>query len=295
MPHPLATGTVLKRRYQIVDLFGWAEDRAAYLARELGSEQDLVLWESTELFDLDGKPSGASGYFEQDGRHYLALQLRNQSLAFMLHAAGRIDEMPAGLWTLQICRSVGYWHQREEGPLVCLRQGSLALSSFRLSEADLVILPPFGDLCTPSGAAGEVDDYYFSAPERDPEDLSPRSDVYALGAMLYCLLTGTLPPDAASRAAREVRLEPPRKINREISTEMEAVVLRALELEPRARYPTAAELADELERFLMPRLQRPEEEERRSSLLLRAAPFLLILILIILFVVALVIVIGRPP
>jgi VWFA-related protein len=292
MSNPLSSGTVLKERYEIKEALGASEGRAVYLVNDLVGQEELLLWESSELFQLRNKPSGAREYFQQEGRHYLVLQLRGQTLAFLLIAAGRIAEMPAGLWTLQICRSVGYWHQSEGGALVCLRQGSLSLDSFRLSESDLVMIPSFEDLGR-QGSSGDGD-FRFSAPETEPEDLSPRSDVYALGAMLYSLLTGTPPPDPAARTSRAARLQAPRRINPDLSREMEAVALKALEMDPRRRYANAAEMADDLESFLVPRLQKPEEKERKPSLLARAVPFFVSLALLACLVVTVEGLIKRP-
>ena len=79
-----------------------------------------------------------------------------------------------------------------------------------------------------------------------------RSDVYALGAMLYEMLTGQ-PPFVGSNplAVMNERLlidpKPARELNPEISPELEEVLFRALERDPRHRYSTAAEMAWELE------------------------------------------------
>jgi len=294
MSQVMKSGTVLQDRYEIVELFGSIDGQAAYLVSDVVGQQDMLLWESAEQFRLRQRPSGVREYFEHKGNHYLVLQLQGQTLDFLLRAAGRIDELPAGLWTLQICRSVGYWHRRDEGALICLRQGSLRLSSFRLSEADLVTIPSYGGLGGPAGQGGEAGDYAFSAPETEPEDLSPRSDVYALGAMLYCLLTGNPPPDPEARAARKARLVSPRKVNSTVSKKMEGVVLKALQLDPQRRYPTAAEMADELEAFLVPQLQKPEEKEQKPSLLARAVPFFVTLALLACLAVSLDKIIERP-
>ncbi len=79
-----------------------------------------------------------------------------------------------------------------------------------------------------------------------------RSDVYALGAMLYEMLTGQ-PPFTGSNplAVMNERLlidpAPARELNPEISPTLEEVLFRALERDPRHRYATAAEMAWELE------------------------------------------------
>jgi serine/threonine-protein kinase len=79
-----------------------------------------------------------------------------------------------------------------------------------------------------------------------------RSDVYALGAMLYEMLTGQPPFTGPSPlAVMNERLvtdpAPVRELNPEISPEIEEILFRALARDPRRRYATAAEMAWELE------------------------------------------------
>ena len=107
----------------------------------------------------------------------------------------------------------------------------------------------------------------YMAPEQveaRSADISPRTDVYALGAILYELLTGQPPhvaPSLADLYARIVRQDPvpPRKAALGVATDAETIALKALEKEPARRYADAREFADDLERFLKgePILARP--------------------------------------
>ena len=79
-----------------------------------------------------------------------------------------------------------------------------------------------------------------------------RSDIYALGVMLYEMLTGKTPfPGANPFAIMNERLLnhpiPPREVNPDISPELQEVIYRALEREPKNRYSTANEFAWDLE------------------------------------------------
>jgi tetratricopeptide (TPR) repeat protein/tRNA A-37 threonylcarbamoyl transferase component Bud32 len=98
----------------------------------------------------------------------------------------------------------------------------------------------------------------FMAPEQargDNKSVGPCSDIYALGAILYDLLTGR-PPFAAGSAMETVvavlKTEPvaPTRLQAGVPRDLETICLKCLQKEPHQRYATAAELADDLRRFL---------------------------------------------
>jgi serine/threonine-protein kinase len=98
----------------------------------------------------------------------------------------------------------------------------------------------------------------YMSPEQalgDHDQLGPRSDVYSLGATLYCLLTGK-PPFAGEEAGvilRQVQrgeFSPPRSIDPSIDGALEAVCLKAMALRPDDRYPTPRALAEDVDRWM---------------------------------------------
>jgi predicted ATPase/serine/threonine protein kinase len=93
--------------------------------------------------------------------------------------------------------------------------------------------------------------YYMSPEQCRADELDARADVYSLGCMLYEMLTGRPPFTSESLGALIAmhlteRPRPPSQLVEGLSANVDAVVLKALEKHPTARFATAAELAESL-------------------------------------------------
>ena len=195
---------------------------------------------------------------ECDGRHYFSMAfVEGESLA------DRIREQPlpnreAARILIQVAEAVQYAHEhgvvhRDLKPANILidRDGRPRITDFGLAKnvhADRGLTASGEVLGTPS----------YMSPEQAGgvnEQIGPATDIYALGAVLYALLTGRPPfqaPSVLQTLAQVLGQEPvpPRSLNQQIDRDLDTICLKALEKDIARRYPSAASFAAELERYL---------------------------------------------
>ncbi len=226
---------------------------------------------------------------DADGRPYYAMRLvRGESLkraiaAFHGDAGLRRDPGARSLELskllrrfLDVCNAIDYAHSRgvlhrdvKPGNVMVGEYGETLVVDWGLAKAvgraDPGIAPDEQTLVPSSsgGVAETLPGTTIGTPEyMSPEQaaghidrLGPASDVYSLGATLYCILTGSPPFRDADvgrmlRAVQEGRFPPPRRVNRSVDPALEAVCLKAMSLRPEDRYPGTRALAAEIERWL---------------------------------------------
>jgi tetratricopeptide (TPR) repeat protein/tRNA A-37 threonylcarbamoyl transferase component Bud32 len=198
------------------------------------------------------------GVGEQTDLGYLALEYAaGGSLQASLAGAPQTAQYSAALLE-PLARAVHYAHERgivhrdlKPANVVLTEDGTPKVTDFGLAKLMEHSRGPTrtGDILgTPS----------YMAPEQARAaggKISPATDVYALGAILYELLTGRPPFQGStplSTLAQVASLEPlpPSRIQRHIPRDVETICLKCLEKDPRRRYTTAEALADDLRRFL---------------------------------------------
>jgi serine/threonine-protein kinase len=201
-------------------------------------------------------PGIVKTYPSQGGqRMYMVIEwVDGQLLRAILNGERKLEVERATALTLGICDALDYMHKRG------VVHRDLKPENIMVCEGDRIKLIDFGiamkedarrlTYAGTSPLLGTPD--YISPEQVKGQRGDQRSDIYALGAMFYEMLTGQ-PPYVGPNplAVMNERLlhdpESPRKQNKAISPQLEEILFRSLEREPRHRYATALEMAWELE------------------------------------------------
>ncbi len=211
------------------------------------------------------------GFGEIDGQHYYVMQLIDGiSLADWMRKEERFSDDEGDVSSsssselnrfravseigLQIADALQFAHSRgilhrdiKPSNILLDKQNVVWVTDFGLAKAkDSVDLTNSGDL---------IGTLRYMPPESFEGEISERTDIYSLGLTLFELITlqpafGTDVREKLVREIVESKLVAPRKINPKVPRDLETIVLRATAPDAGRRYPSAADLREDLRRYL---------------------------------------------
>jgi serine/threonine protein kinase/Tol biopolymer transport system component len=281
----LERGTLLNKRYRIIDVLGQGGMAALYRAIDENLGVEVAVKEN--LFTTDEYARQfrreavilatlrhtnlprVTDHFVIDGQgQYLVMDyIEGEDLRQRMDRKGVISEDEVLVIGVAICEALIYLHNRQ--PVVVHRdvkpgnvkitpQGQVYLVDFGLAK----VLQ--GKQATESGARAMTPGY--SPPEQyGTARTDHRTDIYALGATLYSALTNHLPEDGLARAMDQARLTPIREFNPKVSRRLEVVIEKALAVRPDDRYQSAVDFQEDL-------LNTRNTSKRRTPLDLTLSP-----------------------
>jgi eukaryotic-like serine/threonine-protein kinase len=181
---------------------------------------------------------------EWDGTYYIAMEfIGGQTLKQLVREHGAMPPDLAIDITVQVLRAARFAHKRgvvhrdfKPHNVILDEEGRAKVTDFGIARAGASDMTETGSIM---GTA-----QYLSPEQAQGQPVSPRSDLYSIGVMLYELLTGRVPFDAESPvtiALKHVseRPVPPAEVNPAVGPALDAVVMRALEKDPARRFADA--------------------------------------------------------
>ena len=266
----LAAGLVLQNRYRVIKQLGQGGMGAVYEAVDERLDTTVALKETLfsderlrRQFEREARllarmhhpalPRVSDHFSEGDGQFLVMQYIAGDDLSQMM-AQKRTAFPPDQVltWGDQLLDALDYLHTQE--PQIIHRD--IKPQNLKLTARGQIILLDFG---LAKGQAGEISRVTTTAsifgytPNYAPLEqiqglgTDPRSDIYALSATLYHLMTAAKPPDALSRAAALVNgladpLRPANEVNNNVGPEVSAVLAKAMSQNRDQRYSTAADM-----------------------------------------------------
>ncbi len=259
----LEIGYLLNNRYQIEEILGQGGMGAVYKAKDSSLGVYVALKENLVSDDEDYSRQfkreasilanmrhpnlpRVTDHFTIEGQgQYLAMDfVEGEDLRERLTRMGKLPEKEVVLLGIAICDAIHYLHTQD--PPVLHRD--IKPGNIKVTPSGHVYLVDFGlakvgevSQQTTTGARGLTPGY--SPPEQyGSARTDQRTDIYALGATLYAMLTGTPPEDGLSIAINQTTLTRVTERNPNTSNQLAMVIEKALETKPENRYQTAQEL-----------------------------------------------------
>ena len=271
----LVPGTELQNRYRVVRQLGKGGMGAVYEAIDLRLDATVAIKEafSTDLrlrkqFEHEARLLAqlhhpalprVMDYFSEGERVFLVMQfIAGEDLAeIVARQPGPLPRNTVIAWADQLLDALIYLHTRarqiihrdiKPHNLKLTADGRIALLDFGLAKTD-------SDTSAVSSASIFGFTRRYSPPEQmQDQGTSPQSDIYALGATLYHLLTGVKPADAMvrTRAISKSEVDPlqaAHELHATVGPEISAILLKAMELNPARRFKDANEFRQALKRL----------------------------------------------
>ncbi len=256
-----STGQILHDRYRIVRLLGQGGFGAVYRAWDTTLDRPVALKENLETsleaqrqFMREAKllanlshpnlPRVTDYFILPERGQYLVMDfVEGEDLQEIQQRAGNsLPEATVLPWITQVCDALAYLHS--QNPPVIHRD--IKPANIRVTKDGKAMLVDFGiakvydpQQSTTVGARAVTPG--FSPHEQYGQGTTDaRSDVYALGATLYFLLTGRQPTESIQRMVRDP-LPPVEQLNRNLSTSTVQAVQRAMQIDPELRFQSATE------------------------------------------------------
>lgn len=253
---PLLPGEHLQQRYRIVNLLAAGAYGAVYRAWDTTDRRDVAIkeyldasvevqkrfrTEARRLADLHHPqlPDVVDHFALETGQYLVSTYIDGVDLQSLLDQYGPLPSDLVAPWLQAACRPLAYLHQQNRLHLN-IKPGNIRITP----EGDIFLvdtgLPGLGVRPHTPG---------YGAPEQQAQgNVGPAADIYSLGATLYSLLTGKVPPNALGRETGLSDLVPAREMNPDIEPYLSIVAGRAMSLRSDARYDSVDDFSRALER-----------------------------------------------
>jgi serine/threonine protein kinase len=263
-----------EERYRIERLLGEGGIARVYLAYEMEFDRTVALKvlredyvEDSEVIERFGREARSAGRLSghphivtiyargrsRDGSYYLAMEyVPGGTLKDLIEREGPLPADEVVEIALQVAHALKFAHEhgiihRDVKPQNVLLTGSgeAKVADFGIARAlEATTMTRTGSILgTPQ---------YLSPEQALGQPANPQSDLYALGVVLYEMLTGELPFDAETPIGIAMKhisgeLRPPRELNPEVPEQLNDITVKLLAREPEERYSNASALIEDLQ------------------------------------------------